>query len=221
MTLRRYTGLSPQRVTKDAKYSITSDGHIKLEFQESQRVRWLLTTNEHPNLVDLVNQVKMELRQQGGGAFYINEYHDVLVPDGQGGSCFWAGNYEETLVFSEGALVVGPDAPPGLKPGDLWPGPHVGIPYVLNAGATDIRYEKIDGRRRETVLLSDFHSSGDVKALTQRIGRIKGTSGGRIFINERAEMFAPVGLAGDWSYLYLGGLDEDVWFPPPDGFDRP
>lgn len=222
MTPLRYTGLSPQRVSKDAKYTVTAGGSIRLEFQESQRVRILLTTADHPDVTAMVNEVKRYVNfGVEGGQFYINEFGDVLVPDGKGGPCFWAGHYDGLLEFEEGSLHVSPAAPDGLKPGEKWPGPHVGIPYVLNAGATDIRYEKVDGRRRETFYLSDFKDTGAVRTLASRLGEHKGTSGGRFFINERGEFFAPVGVAGDWEYKYLGHLGTDVWFDPPEGFERP
>jgi hypothetical protein len=222
VTPRRYTGLSPQRVSKDAKYTVTAGGSIRLEFQESQRIRILLTTDEHSDLTEMVNEVKRVVNLGiEGGQFYINEFGDVLVPDGQGGPCFWAGHYDGLLEFEEGSLHVSPIAPQGLQPGEKWQGPHVGIPYVLIAGATDIRYEKINGRRREAFYLSDFHDVGPVRSLARRLGEHKGTSGGRFFINEHGEFFSPVGVAGDWEYLYLGHLDEDVWFNPPSGFERP
>ncbi len=169
----------------------------------------------------MVNKVKVDELGQPGGAFYINEYRDVLVPDGRGGPCFWAGNYEDDeLEFEEGSLFVTPRAPDHLEPGEPWPGPHVGIPYVLSAGALEIRYENVDGRRRETVLLSDFVPPSASRALATRLGQFKGQSGGRFFINECAEIFAPVGVAGDWSYVYLGDSEDDAWFPAPGGFKR-
>ena len=134
------------RVSKDAKYSVTTGNEIKLEFQESKRVRVLLTTTAHERLAEMVNKVKVDELGQPGGAFYINEYRDVLVPDGRGGPCFWAGNYEDDeLEFEEGSLFVTPRAPDHLEPGEPWPGPHVGIPYVLSAGALEIGYENVDG----------------------------------------------------------------------------
>ncbi|WP_121257777.1 hypothetical protein [Nocardioides ferulae] len=219
--LRRYTGNSPLRVSKDAKYTVTVGGAIRLEYQESQRVRWMLTSDDHPDLAEMVNVVKEQVNDgRRGGAFYINEFKHVLVPDGKGGSCYWAGRYDDKpLVFEEGSLTVTPAAPPDLTPGDLWPGPHVGIPYVLNAGATDIRYEKVDGRRRETVYLSDDVGASAARDIAGRLGKVKGTQGGRIFINEEYEIFAPVGVAGDWQYIYLGPLGESPWFLPPEEFE--
>jgi hypothetical protein len=224
VTPKRYTGNSPARVSKDAKYTVTAGGAIRLEYQESRRVRWLLTTEDHEALADMVNAVKRELPGRDGrdgGAFYINEFKAVLVPDGQGGSCFWAGDYERELIFREGELEVTPRAPEGLDPGEVWSGPHVGIPYVLNAGATDLRYETVDGRRRESVFLSDHVGASAARATAAFIAEVKGQSGGRVFVNEMCELFAPVGIAGDWEYQYIGPLDENAWFKPPPEFPLP
>lgn len=219
-SLRRYTGLSPQRVNRDAKYSVTAGGAIRLEYRESLRVRYLLTTEDHPELAERVNDIKVAWSGSRGGAFYINEFRYVLVPDGSGGPCFHAGQFDGDLTFKEGALEVTARAPDGLAPGDDWPGPHVGIPYVLNAGLTDIRYEKVDGRRSETVYLSDTEDSGRVRQLAQRLGEHKQSNGGRFFINEAYEFFAPVREGDEWVYRYLGPFgDDDPWFMPPDGFE--
>ncbi len=222
MTLRRYTGLSPMNVSKDAKYSVTADGQIRLVYRASAREKWLLSTDAHSPLVDMVNAVKMALNGVPGGAFYINEYRDVLVPDGAGGNCYWAGNYEGLLEFTfEDDIVISPKAPRGLRPGDVWPGPHVGIVYVLRAGGQDIKYELKDGRRREEMRLSEVAGAAPAQRLARRIGAIKGTDGGRFYINEVGELFAPVSTVDEPNFLYLGHLDDDGWFPAPDGFDRP
>src|SRR4051812_2274309 len=101
MTLLRYSGATPSNVAKDAKYSVRAgrDGdEICLTYRANNRVRHLLTTAQHPQLVDMVNEVKMALTRQPRGAFYINEFRDVLVPDGEGGS-YYAGHYEPHLEF--------------------------------------------------------------------------------------------------------------------------
>lgn len=216
MGLTRYAGYSPMRVGKDTKYSVTASGDIKLEYQEKARVRWLLATGDHPDLVKMVNAVKTELTGREGGAFYINEYTHVLVPDGAGGVCYFAGWYDTPLVFREGDLTVSSKAPGHLSPGDPWPGPRVGIKYVLAAGATEIRYEKVDGRRTEEVWLSDTAGPSATTRLAIRIARIKGNAGGAFFINESRELFAPVGVGPRVDYVYIGHLEQDAWFPEPD-----
>jgi hypothetical protein len=219
LTLTPYTGYSPMNVAKDAKYRVTANGEIRLEFRESARVRYLLTTDKHPRLVEMVNAVKLELTGQPGGAFYLNEFQHVLVPDGRGGSCFWSGSYDGTLEFHNGSQVVSPNAPVDLRPGDRWPGPHVGIKYVLAADTNDVRYEKVDGRRAETFFLSDDVGPSAASRLARRIATVKGSSGGGFYINERQELFAPVGtVAAGYTYLYIGHLGEDRWFDSPVGY---
>src|SRR5687768_12758398 len=102
MEIERYVGYSPKVVMKDAKYSVNLKGQVTLEYRESQRVRTMLETEHHPDLVRMVNRIKVILTRSEGGSFYINEFRDVLVPDGEGGPCFWAGRYEGTLEFSSG-----------------------------------------------------------------------------------------------------------------------
>jgi hypothetical protein len=41
-------------------------------------------------------------------------------------------------------------------------------------------------------------------------------AGGRIYINEAGEFFAPtMTMSRNIPYLYLGPLGDDQWFPPP------
>jgi hypothetical protein len=203
------------RVGKDTKYSVTASGDVKLEYQESARVRWLLATGDHPELVRMVNAVKTRVNGRDGGAFYINEYQAVLVPDGEGGRCYFAGEYGKALEFRDGDLFVSPIAPVGLMPGDPWPGPRVGIKYTLSARADDIRFELVDGRRIEQVYLSD-HCGASASARTARlIADVKGSGGGAFLVNECREIFAPVNSGGVYRYLYIGSLEGYSWFNPP------
>jgi hypothetical protein len=160
--------------------------------------------------------IKEKLTGQPGGAFYINEYHHVLVPDGSGGPCFFAGEYSRLLTFREAGLFVSPEAPSHLKSGDRWPGPRVGIKYVLPAAEQDVRYEKVShgGRRRETVFLSDFVGFSSAERTARLIRPVK-PSGGTFCVNECREMFAPVGGDGAYEHVYIGRVDEDAWFPEP------
>ena len=214
MSLTRYWAYSPMRIGKDTKYSVTTAGDIKLEYQESSRVRWLLAATDHPELVAMVNAVKHELSGRDGGGFYINEFNDVLVPDGEGGSCYYAGTYDKVLEFREDDLFVSPVAPAGLAAGDLWPGPKVGVKYVLAAGGKEIRYQLVSGRRTETVYLSD-HTGPSAAARTAQL--VAATKGARValFRERMSGMFAPVGSDGAHRYLYVGNLDEQPWFDRP------
>lgn len=215
---RLYTGYVPSNVSKDAKYKVSAEGEVHLLYRIDQRTRELLSTSEHADLVEMVNRVKEQINGRPGGAFYINEFGGVLVPGLEGG-CYWAGCYEETLEFSFERSVISPVAPPGLEPGDYWPGPHAGVRYKLRAGGLDIVYLLQDGRRSREYRLSDFYPADEAADTAAKISSIKGTHGGRFYINERRELFGPVD--GHDGFVYFGHLEDCVWFHPPEGYDWP
>jgi hypothetical protein len=190
---------------------------VRLVYRVTARERELLTTDRHDALVAMVNQVKVEETDQLGGAFYINEYFDVLVPT-QAGGCFYAGTYEKLLEFDFEGGIISPRPTAGLQPGEPWPGPHVGICYRLTAGGNDIKYERsVRLRRIQEYRLSDLIGQRAAAQLANRLRQIKGSQGGRVYINEVGEFFAPMNDGdGGISYVYLGPLEDDPWFPAPD-----
>jgi hypothetical protein len=213
-----YTGYVPSNVNKDAKYKVSARGEVHLLYRIDHRTRELLSTTMHAELVKMVNGVKEKINHGvPGGAFYINEFGEVLVP-GLDGLCYWAGCYDPTLTFSFEGSVISPVAPTGLEPGDRWPGPHSGVRYKLCAGGRDIAYLLQSGARSTEFRLSHFHGD-DAAETAAKISSIKGTEGGRFYINERRELFGPV--SGRDGFLYFGHLEDSVWFDPPEGYDRP
>jgi hypothetical protein len=206
----------PSNVSRDAKYSVVhgpDEMRVRLEFQIDRRVRALLTTDAHPELVEKVNKVKTAHGGAPGGAFYINEFFHVVVPTVDG-SYYYGGTYDAPLEFDYEGQIVSPIAPPGLAVGDEWTGPHVGVAYVLTASSDDIYYRRTDGNLVRKYHLSDEVGAEAANALAKRLAVVKGTNGGRIYINECGEFFAPVQSAG--AFLYLGHLGEDAWFGAPD-----
>jgi hypothetical protein len=219
--LKPYTGHTPSNVSKDAKYTVSSAGEVRLTYRINLREKELLTTSKHPKLVEMVNVIKQEINGVPGGVFYINEFGDVLVPGREVGTCHWAGHYVKTLKFTFGDGYLSPEAPAGLRPGDKWPGPHPGVRYVLKAGGNDIRYQRKSGNRVTEIYLSDEVGQSAAKATAARIRAIKGPDGGRFYINERCELFAPVASNDYEQFVYLGHLEDSAWFDPPEGYDRP
>jgi hypothetical protein len=182
-----YTGYAPSNVGRDAKYSIRHDldGLMKvhLVYRADHRERALLSTDLHRPLVDMVNDVKLEVQGAAGGVFYLNEWGHVLVKTADR-QCYYAGTYADPMAFFYDGVEVGSVPPPGLRPGELWPGPHAGIAYRLSAGGTDVYYEhEVRPRRFEKHLLSDYAQPSDVQRLVRRIVKHKGPEGGRIYVN--------------------------------------
>ena len=107
-----YSGNKPRNVSKDAKYSVVHDGKdfaVRLIYVLNNAERALLTTTKHPGLIKMVNAVKDEIVGASGGAFYINEFRQVIVP--ADGDYYFAGIYELPLKFDFEGKVIGPNAP--------------------------------------------------------------------------------------------------------------
>ena len=61
------------------------------------------------------------------------EFGHVLVKTADR-ECYYAGTYPQPIAFRYDAREVASIPPPGLEPGELWPGPHAGIRYTVAAG---------------------------------------------------------------------------------------
>ena len=227
-TLPEFHGNCPRNVSKDAKYTIRTNRSaggrgtvVQLVFRVAEDERWYATTRDHPELGEMVNAIKLRLGQPPNGAFYINEYRQVIVPTGASDSYFYAGRYEEPLQFEMEGRVLSGDAIDmngrPLKPGAIWHGPHPGIPYMLMAGRDDIRYKTRPRPQVEkTIRLSKAIGPSRAAAVARSIREVKGFLGGRFYVNEFRTIFAPVSDGREWRYVYIGQLDMDSWFPVPE-----
>ena len=224
MALVQYTWNLPKNVCRDAKYGVRRHKGrmaVCLLYRTDFREEWSLSTDEHTELVDMVNRVKMEATSSPAGAFYINEYRQVIVPaaDVDASIYYYAGEYDQDLEFLfEGKVISGKpltlDGRP-LSPGDTWEGIHPGIPYVLKAGGKDISFKRpvrLNVTREE--LLSSYVGAANALDLAHRIRAVKGFEGGRFYVNERRQIFAPLTTEGQLGYVYIGELREsDPWYP--------
>ena len=93
--------------------------------------------------------------------------------------------------------------------------------YVLRAGGRDVKYELRSGTRITEIRLSDEVGDQAANATAARIRAVKGSSGGRFYINERCELFAPVSTNDYAHFVYIGHLEDSPWFDPPSGYERP
>jgi hypothetical protein len=218
-----FGGNCPKNVSRDAKYAVRSgpDGpEVALLYEANNGERWYATTHAHDQLVEMVNAVKVTYGLAPNGPFYVNEYGQVIVPVADG-KYYLAGEYEDPIEFlfeqnilsGRGVDLAGRD----LDPGDEWVGPHPGIPYVLKAGGADVYYElepRPNVRRR--VHLSDDVGTDAARAFASRIQTVKGWQGGRFYVNEWREIFAPLSERDGLRYLYVGHLEhDDPWFSKP------
>ncbi|MGB9863612.1 MAG: hypothetical protein ACPLPQ_07385 [Candidatus Saccharicenans sp.] len=221
--LQIFNGNRPQSVSKDAKYSVrlvNNKPMVTIVYETADGERWYPSTDAHPKLVEMVNNAKIEITGKPFGSFYINEYHQVIIPAVGTSDYFLVGEYSEHIRFEfEGKIISGEpidfDGRP-LKPGDVWVGPRAGIPYILEAGGDDIRYEY---RPRpfveKRVRLSQAIGKERATQVAHMIRSVKGFSGGRFYVNEFHAIFAPKNTADGLKYLYIGQIDLGQWFPKP------
>lgn len=236
-----YRGVWPQNVSKLAKYGVRFlDGEWKITvlYEAGAGLRYLAVEGGVADLAARINAVKMALRDEPGGAFYVNEYRHVLVPvkgdasSGTGSHYYYAGRFEGDFRFEfEGQpLTTAPVRTNGtpLNSGERWVGPRPGIPYVLAAGGGDIYYETPaltdtdppairPSMTRKVQLSKLFADKSLVARAVGGVASVRGHQGGRFYVNEHGAMFTPV-EAGDGNgldYVYCGQIDLSAWFPEP------
>ena len=218
-----FTGNCPGNVSKDAKYTVRtveSRAVIALQYRSTNGEEWLAINRDHSDLVNMVNEVKTSMGGAPNGPFYINEYRQVLVPVADGAN-YYAGDYQEPLRFTFEDKTLSGEAVDlsgrRLSPGDIWEGPHPGIPYILRAGGGDVHYKaKLRPFVTKKVVLSDEVGRGAARAFADRVMSVKGFGGGRFYVNEWRELFAPVAKEHELAFVYIGRLGEDEpWFARP------
>lgn len=224
----KFKGNCPRNVSRDAKYTVRSAKNgpvVALTYRTTDDERWYATTEEHPELVRMVNQVKLSLGLQPNGSFYINEYKQVIVPAVGTDAYHFAGDYGNPLRFKfldeeSGVETILSGEPVDLKgnplaPGDTWVGPHPGIPYVLSAGGNDIKFT-IQPRPNveKDIKLSKVIGPEETRAVASMMLALRGFSGGRFYVNEFCAVFTPLQEGYNWRYVYAGQIDLNRWFPP-------
>src|SRR5690554_5623978 len=224
-TFVRFQGNRPSNVNKDAKYSVKHEAGnyvVGIYYKTNDGEIWYPISEDHSELVEMVNEVKIHFTGSPGGAFYINEYRQVLVPcAGEEGDYYLAGEYTNDLVFEfEGKTISGDavdlDGNP-IQPGDPWQGPHPGIPYIFSAGGKDIYY-RYNPRPRveEEVRLSKILGTEKAAKVARWVAEVKGRAGGRFYVNEFQQVFTPQNGDFGVDYIYVGKIENmDNWFPKP------
>ena len=219
----KFGGNSGASITKQGKYRVSheSDGFsISVVIETPDGIRCYPSTDKHPELAELVNRVKVEIRGSEAGPFFINEWKQVIVPAGNPVEYYYAGEYHPEIILGlDGEEFSGrPHDNEGnlLKPGDSWTGrPRPGIEYILKAGGADIEYVVQLGPGREKICrLSKIVGIENARRTARKIAIIKGNKGGRFFVNEYGAIFGPKQVASGYDFVFIGILsDLDPWFP--------
>lgn len=218
-----FGGNANTSVVKQGKYRVVrhNDGFaVEVVIETADSIKSYPTSREHPQLVEMVNKVKLTPNGREGGPFYINEWQQVIVPVGNPVKYYYAGDYPHHIVLALDGLEFSgrPHDDTGnlLRPGDPWVGrPRPGIGYVLKAGGADVEYTiELGPGRERAVRLSKEVGEAQARQTARKISAIKGNSGGRFYINEYRALFGPQQKEDGFQYVFIGLLtDQDAWFP--------
>jgi len=228
-----FGGNTTTSVVKQGKYRVVHqrDGFaVEVVIETPDDIRSYPTNREHPQLVEMVNKVKLASEGREGGPFYVNEWHQVIVPVGDPVKYYYAGEYPNPIVLAlDGVEFSGrphDDAGNLLKPGDPWVGrPRPGLGYVLMAGGADVRYTiQLSPGREKVIRLSKEVGEERARQTARKISLIKGNTGGAFYVNEYRAIFGPQQAEDGYRYVFIGVLsDPDAWFPKwsPEGSAPP
>jgi hypothetical protein len=183
--------------------------------------------DSHEELINLVNYLKQQEGQSGGGAFSINEHGQVIArtsaSTAAGGQAMHVVGlredevirYRETITFSAGTLD--PRATPGE--GETWPGPRCGMTYKFVAP----RNPKPPSRNFDEVFVEiegkviQLSTDAQIRPYPPQTGPVADflaalrrqlPNGGRFRVNEHGRAFT-----ADRS-IFIGRIPDRQWFKP-------
>lgn len=171
-------------------------------------------------LTEAVSTAKLLLSGHEGGSFQINEYGQVLVPASHTYKRMLVGEVSGELQFhnpfEEGAIFSLNDDD-GLRPGDAWPWPYVGMPYNLNKGSRIYFWLQNEeggqsvfppGQNRPLVVaLRGIRRYGAMRFIVNPHG---------IVLTRRPPTEQWTGEEETWTPVYVGRLNYSTWFQKED-----
>jgi len=170
-------------------------------------------------LVEAVCAGQRAAGRQPGGAFSVNEFRQILVPAGRWDDfpAYHVGQLEDGLLFENpdtGARTrLGP--PAGLRPGNRWPLPYVGIIYNLSR-----RSEVYAWRQGSEEEWKESAPGNGAREIVEALRRIRGRGAVRFLVNLRGVVLTRR-PDKDWSFgpedetwepVYVGKINRNDWF---------
>ena len=167
-------------------------------------------------LADAVAGAKRLAGGDGGGAFLIDEFGNVIVPASDGGGRrFLAGHFRGPLMF-ENSHVPGERVHLGcdghLQPGDPWKLPYVGMPYHLHRSGSIYFYQLDGGGGRSIYPQQQDHG------LVRAIREIRPHGAVRLLVTLAGSVLTKVPLGAgqeseeSWQPVYVGSINWNLWF---------
>jgi hypothetical protein len=168
------------------------------------------------SLTQTIIRAKKRLGGYGGGSFIINEFGQVIVPasDNSGrrdlvGEISGAIHLENPL---EPDALFDLSNTDGLKCGDRWTQPYIGVPYNLSKRSKIYFYRKTDEGGK-----SEYPSNQD-QNLIKSLRQIRRYGAARFIVNPFGVVLTKRPPEGDWSQqenwhsVFVGHINYHNWF---------
>lgn len=166
-------------------------------------------------LIEAVAGTKRCCGGDGGGAFLINEYGQVLVPACNGARRFLVGHFEGALVFENPFNSTEPidlGKHETLKNGDPWELPYVGIPYHLHRGGRIYFYQQDESGGKS------IYPPQQDSDLIRAIRRLRPYGPVRILVTHGGLVLTKLPGNGStlsedrWQPAFVGVINPNLWF---------
>jgi len=196
---------------KTTVFHAKADGSMEVYWEnKADSIRYTAVAVDSPaiaELIDAVNDYKVEVTGIRGGGFLINEFGQVLVPDSDSRErrIGLVGEFEGPLEFVDGEEeVFNLMAEEYSDPGESWDLPYVGMFFNLMAD-NRIRYKHTIQDAKKPVFLPC-----DSDALVEALREVRPSGLLRFIVNLHGVVLTRI--EPDWSPVFVCRLDYDQWF---------
>lgn len=137
ITPRRWAGHYERIPGDTTTFRVDIHNRISISWDDPQsggRLRSPARSSEDTlKLGAAVNRAKLRYGSYSGGSFAINEFGQVIVPVRGTGERYLVGTVEGSLLFrsQDDGTYFTLDAPEGIRPGQIWHRPYVGMAFHL------------------------------------------------------------------------------------------
>lgn len=161
-------------------------------------------------LVLMINRMKWAVSRSKGGAFIINEYGQVICPAGHDESqLFYVGEISGPLVFRQpdgSSFTLDNDR--GLRVGDTWTWPDVGMAYNLS------RDNRVYFPLRQGNEIRFIRPARTDWELVRAIRQVRPWGPVRFRVNPYGIVLVKVETPDKgWVSKYVGRINYNKWFP--------
>lgn len=181
---------------------------------------WFACSNAVTQMARLVLEAKQKSSGVAGGAFLINEWGQVIVPDAnEWRRRYYVGRLEGDWYLMDPLVpnrLFSLKPKPALQPGQRWDLPYVGIPYRLSKFNKIYFVNRLPGEDRIV------HPKVQDERLVSALRRIRKWGPMSFVVNPFGAVIAkrPVrGIEDEelWEPVYVGQVDLTMWFEFQEG----